>query len=170
MSYTIGEDGQVTFQCHGCDTTKQSKALAALPKGWCVTGVLVSCHHEEFRDEGDTVPTDEKLREVNEQLAAHFCSIKCAKKKLLQPKVREYVEKMGVTLVLYGKCETIVDGTTPKEEGRLARKKKYVHPENRPDENVSNDDEEPPRGDGGPGLGKPKSPPPYRMGDGGSPI
>ena len=116
MSYMVKEDGKVEFSCHGCEKTKTTDSLAKLPKNWCVTGILVSQHHEEFRDEGDTTPTDQKLREVNEQLAAHFCSIRCAKKKLLAPKVREYVARQGITLVLYGKCETIVDGTTAKEE------------------------------------------------------
>ena len=171
MSYLVKEDGKVEFSCHGCDKTKTTNSLASLPKNWCITGILVSQHHEEFRDEGDTTPTDQKLRECNEQLAAHFCSIKCAKKKLHAPQVKEYVARMGVTLVLYGKCETIVDGTTAKEEA-LKKKKKYVHPENRPDSDAG--DAPPDRGPdqgggGGPGLGR-KSPPPYRLGDGGSPI
>lgn len=171
MSYMVKEDGKVEFSCHGCSKTKTTNSLASLPKNWCITGILVSQHHEEFRDEGDTTPTDQKLREVNEQLAAHFCSIKCAKKKLHAPQVKEYVQKMGVTLVLYGKCETIVDGTTAKEE-LLKEKKKYVHPENRPESDAGDQPgtDRPDRGGDGPGLGKPKSPPPYKLGDGGSPI
>lgn len=175
MSYLVKEDGKVEFSCHGCTKTKMTNSLASLPKNWCITGILVSQHHEEFRDEGDTTPTDQKLRECNEQLAAHFCSIRCAKKKLHAEKVREYVKRMGITLVLYGKCETIVDGTSAKEEAlkeKKAKPKPYVHPENRHDDDAGDG----PGGDqgggggGGPGLGKPKSPPPYRMGDGGSPI
>lgn len=174
MSYLVKEDGKVEFSCHGCTKTKTTDSLASLPKNWCITGILVSQHHEEFRDEGDSTPTDQKLRECNEQLAAHFCSIKCAKKKLHAPKVKEYVARMGVTLVLYGKCETIVDGTTAKEEALKQRKKKpYVHPENRRDDDAGDRPESgPDHGGGGegPGLGKPKSPPPFKLGDGGSPI
>lgn len=177
MSYLVREDGKVEFSCHGCTKTKVTDSLASLPKNWCLTGILVSQNHEEFRDEGDTTPTDQKLRECNEQLAAHFCSIKCAKKKLLAEKVREYVRRMGITLVLYGKCETIVDGTSAKEKA-LKEKKKWVHPENRPESDAGdsptvgdpNDSPDKSGGGGGPGLGKPKSPPPYKLRDGGSPI
>lgn len=175
MSYLVKEDGKVEFSCHGCTKTKLTDSLASLPKNWCITGILVSQHHEEFRDEGDSTPTDQKLRECNEQLAAHFCSIKCAKKKLHAPKVREYVQRMGITLVLYGKCETIVDGTSAKEKA-LKEKKKYVHPENRHDDEGGQPTGGDPKGapdqgggGEGPGLGKPKSPPPFKF-DGGSPI
>lgn len=179
MSYSVLDNGKVEFSCHGCSKTKVTNSLASLPKNWCITGILVSQHHEEFKDEGDTTPTDQRLRECNEQLAAHFCSIRCAKKKLLAPKVREYVAQMGVTLVLYGKCETVVDGTTPKEEALRTKKAKWVHPENRPEKGdsgapPSGDQDDPPDqgggGGDGPGLRKPKSPPPFKMGDGGSPI
>jgi hypothetical protein len=162
MSYMVKEDGKVEFSCHGCSKTKTTNSLASLPKNWCITGILVSQHHEEFRDEGDTVPTEQKLRECNEQLAAHFCSKKCAKKKLLAPQVREYVERMGITLVLYSGCDTIVDGTTAKEQALVEKKKKWVHPENRPESDAGD----------APGVGDPKATPPDKDsgGPGRSPI
>lgn len=171
MSYLVRDDGKVEFSCHGCTKTKVADSLASLPKNWCITGILVSQHHEEFRDEGDVTTTDQKLRECNEQLAAHFCSIKCAKKKLLAEKVREYVARMGITLVLYGKCETIVDGTTAKEKALKEKKAKWVHPEDRPESDAGDrPDSGPDKGGGGPDLNKPKSPPPFKLPEGGSPF
>lgn len=170
MSYMVKEDGKVEFSCHGCTKIKTTDSLARLPKGWCITGILVNVVDPELASFDDEPPTDQKLRELNEQLAAHFCSVKCAKKKLHAPKVKEYVERMGATLVLYGKSEVIVDGSPAKVARLKERKaKKWVHPENRREDDAG-DDPGADRGGDGPDLGKPKSPPPFKLGDGGSPI
>lgn len=147
MTFEIKPDGEVEFVCKQCEKTATARALKSLPKKWVVTGVLrVAVDPEVDRAEDMAAKQremDERMHEAGTLIGAHFCSVKCAKEMLLSDKVKAQVERAGVTLAIYGKCELIIDGANARELGV-------------------------PRADGGEGHRKGEIPP--LTFDGGSPI
>lgn len=126
MSFEIDGDGKVTFTCKGCNKEKTTRSLKGLPKGWLVTGVLriaddpemaeVEYHpaedwekHQHRLQEAQT-QLNARLDKLGSMIGAHFCSKKCYKTILLSEENKTKIEKLGVTLAVYGKCEVVIDG------------------------------------------------------------
>lgn len=114
MSYEVKEAGEVEYTCKACETKAKTRSLKALPKGWCVTGILAIKPNPECETEAelerDRATSAERLRELGGMLGAHFCSAKEGKEWLKQKSVIEQVITAGVTLALWGKCDVVIDG------------------------------------------------------------
>lgn len=162
MSYTVDGDGKVTFRCQGkdCGKTKEARSLKVLPKGWCITGVLLNQLDPEAGTD-EMASDDRRIREANENLSGHFCSFKCAKKTFSDPRIVATVKKYRVAIVVYGQCKMVIDAENLDDDGgdegedRPAPKPK----------GGSRDDE--PAGDNvkPKGLDRPSSPPPFQLGE-----
>lgn len=144
MSFDCSGDGEVTFRCNGCGKERKTRSMHGLPKGWCVSGALLSLWDPECGSHRDP-----SIGEATAAaLAGHFCSILCGRGALRSRRVVEVVRRLGVAVALYSRCELVVvpgDGDPSWEE--------VVDP--------SPDDWERPD--------KPKSHPKYRL-DGGNPA
>lgn len=134
MAYSVDEKGKVTYKCHGCQATATADALTRLPKGWVITGVLQVKPDPESEPEPDGEKEDggrgedpqaaigRRLAEAGEAVGAHFHSAKCARKTLMRPQLREKIERLGITLAIWGWMEVIVDGAgmgEPPPEGTV---------------------------------------------------
>lgn len=114
MSYKIGSDGEVEFICQGkgCGKKVVSRSLRALPKGWLISGVLYS---RDDDDESDyTTIVSDMERSIIPVIQGHWCSKKCAKSVLCAPETMAKIEEAGVCVVLFGKAELIVYGTSQR--------------------------------------------------------
>jgi hypothetical protein len=156
MSYSVESDGVVTFRCQGkdCGKTKSGRGLKILPKGWFVTGILMSQASEEFREGGKPAMDADRLTQANEDLSGHFCSFKCAKRTFEDPRVVACVRNHRVAVVVYGACKMVIDasGHADEEGDEPARPR------------GGSRDDEPGGGDVKPkGLNDPKSPPPFKL-------
>lgn len=185
MSYEIlPDEGKVEFTCHGfeCGKKEKSKAISELPKNWLLTGILVSKVHDEFANEEEREKNNRDLIDANNSVCGHFCSVKCAKKTYARPEVLDTLRRLGLTVVGYQKTVVLYEGEDTRDD----------------DDGPSGDSGDEPSGDGPPrkkipmddiGLvddredhigqkkkgradlrPKPKSPPPFQMGEGGPPI
>lgn len=136
MSYSVDEKGRVTYKCHGCQETATTESLLKLPKGWVVTGVLQVKPDPEAEDapirDGDSLvgrdPDDvdadigRRLAAAGEAVGAHFHSAKCARKNILEPKLKARIVELGITLAIWGQVEVLVDGAgmgEPPPEGTV---------------------------------------------------
>jgi len=163
MSYSVDDDGTVTFRCQGvdCERTKNGRGLKVLPKGWFVTGILISQASPESPFDDAPAMDADRLRQANENLSGHFCSFKCVKQTFADPRIVACVKKHGVAVVVYGDCRMVVDASKPEDGGD----------EEPGEKRTGSRDDEPDSGDDRPrGLGRPKSPPRHKLKDGESPI
>jgi ribosomal protein L24E len=156
MSYTVDGDGKVTFRCQGkdCGKMKEARSLKVLPKGWCISSILLSEVDAEFKEEGDPKTDMERVQSANAELAGHFCSFKCAKRTFADPRIIACVKKYRVAVVVYGQCKLVIDAENlgGEDGGRPAPRK------------GGSRDDEPTSGDTKPrGLDKPNSPPPFQL-------
>lgn len=151
MGYVLDADGKVTFTCRGCAKQVVTRSLKAIPKGWCISGILGQIPDpESLPPEAEASTQQEALTYIAASLSDHFCSERCAKRHLSTREVQDRVRRLGVVLVLWGKCTLVIDGSrAPGEKVDPALfGKKHI-------------DEE--------GEERPGSPPPYKA-DGPSPI
>jgi len=182
MGYMMVADGQVQFQCRGCSKTVVRRSLIALPHGWYISGILGALADPE------SLPVNpytdpQALQEAASSVADYFCGKTCAKKFLLTPEVKQKIKRLGIRLVLWGKCELVIDGTPITDDDRELNAAAFGGggeddgPDQQPERRHPEDAPEPPKhGKGGgkrhigeDGKEKPGSPPPMRF-DGGSPI
>jgi hypothetical protein len=160
MSYTVDGDGKVTFRCQGkeCGKTKDSRSLKVLPKGWCITGILLNQADPEGLEEPQK-PDADRIMEANANLAGHFCSFKCAKHTFSDERIVAMVRKLRVAVVVYGSCKMVIDAENwDGDGGDEGDEDKPVMPK----KGGSRDDEPDPKG-----LDRPNSPPPFKLGPGG---
>jgi hypothetical protein len=168
MGYVVEGDGVVRFTCRGCGNQATTRSLKALPKGWCLSGILGM--EADPESEAVVEQTDpQALHEAATTLADHFCKVKCGKKYLSKPEIVERVKQLGVMLVLWGQCVLVVDGTPPRKEDREISAAVFgdeddggsggeAAPDKRKKKHIDEDGKE-----------RPGSPPPYKS-DGGPPI
>jgi len=114
MTFRVGEDGDATFTCQACAKKKMTRNLKTIPKGWLLTGVLKVAVDEEWEGaegmEEAQAHYDAKMRKAGSLIGAHFCSMKCAKKKLLSDEAKKKILRAGISLAVFGKVELLVDG------------------------------------------------------------
>jgi hypothetical protein len=163
MSYQVDPDGNVTFVCQGkdCGKSKAAKSTKVLPKKWCISSVLFSQDHPEFTSAGQAARHAEdqakKAMEANENLAGHFCSIKCARSTFSDPRVVAMVKKLRVTVVIFADCKLMIDGSGDDGDNDDDEEKPV-----RPKGGGSRDDE-PVTDDSPKGINRPGSPPPFTL-------
>lgn len=119
MTFTVGTDGEAEFKCHGCGKKSTTRNLKTLPKGWLLTGILKIATDEEWAGaegmEEAQVQYDAKMRKAGSLIGAHFCSMKCAKKKLLSEESKDKIQKAGISLAVFGQVTLLVDGAKALE-------------------------------------------------------